>query len=121
MRGVLQIEAMAQVASILLMKLAKSASRIVILLVPYEVKFRKPVFPATRFSFTRNLSGAQQSARESTVQLRGKRRRCFQVTRCSRFWINQSAPDRAMMNEFMKVSVFRIQGPESKPAPDVEH
>ncbi|PYL75884.1 MAG: 3-hydroxyacyl-[acyl-carrier-protein] dehydratase FabZ, partial [Verrucomicrobia bacterium] len=45
MPGVLQIEAMAQVASILLMKLAKSASRIGYFMSADEVKFRKPVFP----------------------------------------------------------------------------
>jgi UDP-3-O-[3-hydroxymyristoyl] N-acetylglucosamine deacetylase/3-hydroxyacyl-[acyl-carrier-protein] dehydratase len=45
MPGVLQVEAMAQVASILLMKLAKSASRIGYFMSADEVKFRKPVFP----------------------------------------------------------------------------
>lgn len=45
MPGVLQVEAMAQVASILLMKLARSASRIGYFMSADEVKFRKPVFP----------------------------------------------------------------------------
>src|SRR5258707_8007756 len=45
MPGVLQVEAMAQLASILLMKLAKSASRIGYFMSADEVKFRKPVFP----------------------------------------------------------------------------
>ena len=45
MPGVLQVEAMAQVASILLMKLAKSSSRIGYFMSADEVKFRKPVFP----------------------------------------------------------------------------
>ncbi len=45
MPGVLQVEAMAQVASILLMKLSKSASRIGYFMSADEVKFRKPVFP----------------------------------------------------------------------------
>jgi UDP-3-O-[3-hydroxymyristoyl] N-acetylglucosamine deacetylase / 3-hydroxyacyl-[acyl-carrier-protein] dehydratase len=45
MPGVLQVEAMAQVASILLMKLAKSTSRIGYFMSADEVKFRKPVFP----------------------------------------------------------------------------
>src|SRR5438045_3203234 len=44
MPGVLQVEAMAQVASILLMKLAKSASRIGYFMSADEVKFHKPVF-----------------------------------------------------------------------------
>src|SRR5438874_139382 len=45
MPGFLQVEAMAQVASILLMKLAKSASRIGYFMSADEVKFRKPVCP----------------------------------------------------------------------------
>src|SRR3954468_2955464 len=45
MPGVLQVEAMAQVASIMLMKMAKSASRIGYFMSADEVKFRKPVFP----------------------------------------------------------------------------
>src|SRR5947207_1903586 len=44
MPGVLQVEAMAQVASILLMKLAKSASRIGYFMSADQVKFRKRVF-----------------------------------------------------------------------------
>jgi UDP-3-O-[3-hydroxymyristoyl] N-acetylglucosamine deacetylase/3-hydroxyacyl-[acyl-carrier-protein] dehydratase len=45
MPGVLQVEAMAQAASILLMRLAKSASRVGYFMSADEVKFRKPVFP----------------------------------------------------------------------------
>jgi UDP-3-O-[3-hydroxymyristoyl] N-acetylglucosamine deacetylase / 3-hydroxyacyl-[acyl-carrier-protein] dehydratase len=45
MPGVLQVEAMAQVASILLIKLTKSANRIGYFISADEVKFRKPVFP----------------------------------------------------------------------------
>jgi UDP-3-O-[3-hydroxymyristoyl] N-acetylglucosamine deacetylase/3-hydroxyacyl-[acyl-carrier-protein] dehydratase len=45
MPGVLQVEAMAQVASILMMKITKSASRIGYFISADEVKFRKPVFP----------------------------------------------------------------------------
>lgn len=45
MPGVLQIEAMAQVASILLFKLAKSTSRIGYFMSADDVKFRKPVLP----------------------------------------------------------------------------
>jgi UDP-3-O-[3-hydroxymyristoyl] N-acetylglucosamine deacetylase / 3-hydroxyacyl-[acyl-carrier-protein] dehydratase len=45
MPGVLQVEAMAQVASILLIKLAKTSSRIGYFMSADEVKFRKPVFP----------------------------------------------------------------------------
>jgi UDP-3-O-[3-hydroxymyristoyl] N-acetylglucosamine deacetylase / 3-hydroxyacyl-[acyl-carrier-protein] dehydratase len=45
MPGVLQVEAMAQVASILLMKLTKSASRLGYFISADEVKFRKPVVP----------------------------------------------------------------------------
>ena len=45
MPGVLQVEAMAQVASILLMKLTKSASRLGYFISADAVKFRKPVMP----------------------------------------------------------------------------
>jgi UDP-3-O-[3-hydroxymyristoyl] N-acetylglucosamine deacetylase/3-hydroxyacyl-[acyl-carrier-protein] dehydratase len=45
MPGVMQVEAMAQVASILLFKLAKTASRIGYFMSADEVKFRKPVLP----------------------------------------------------------------------------
>ena len=45
MPGVLQVEAMAQAASILLMRLAKSASRVGYFMSADSVKFRKPVFP----------------------------------------------------------------------------
>ena len=45
MPGVMQVEAMAQVASILLMRLAKSASRVGYFMSADSVKFRKPVFP----------------------------------------------------------------------------
>ena len=45
MPGVLQVEAMAQVASILMMKITKSSSRIGYFISADDVKFRKPVFP----------------------------------------------------------------------------
>jgi UDP-3-O-[3-hydroxymyristoyl] N-acetylglucosamine deacetylase/3-hydroxyacyl-[acyl-carrier-protein] dehydratase len=45
MPGVMQVEAMAQVASVLLFKLAKTTSRIGYFMSADEVKFRKPVFP----------------------------------------------------------------------------
>ncbi len=45
MPGVLQVEAMAQVASILMMKLTKSSSRLGYFVSADDVKFRKPVFP----------------------------------------------------------------------------
>src|SRR5437773_5276407 len=45
MLGVMQVEAMAQVASILLFKLAKTTSRIGYFMSADGVKFRKPVFP----------------------------------------------------------------------------
>ena len=45
MPGVLQVEAMAQVASILLFKLAKTTSRIGYFMSADGVKFRKPVLP----------------------------------------------------------------------------
>jgi UDP-3-O-[3-hydroxymyristoyl] N-acetylglucosamine deacetylase/3-hydroxyacyl-[acyl-carrier-protein] dehydratase len=45
MPGVLQVEAMAQVASILLFKLAKTSNRVGYFMSADDVKFRKPVFP----------------------------------------------------------------------------
>src|SRR6266849_404579 len=45
MPGVLQVEAMAQVASVLMMRLSKSTSRIGYFMSADGVKFRKPVFP----------------------------------------------------------------------------
>src|SRR6516225_4804001 len=45
MPGVMQVEAMAQVASILLFKLTKASSRIGYFMSADEVKFRKPVLP----------------------------------------------------------------------------
>ena len=45
MPGVMQVEAMAQVASILLFKLANTTSRIGYFMSADDVKFRKPVFP----------------------------------------------------------------------------
>jgi UDP-3-O-[3-hydroxymyristoyl] N-acetylglucosamine deacetylase/3-hydroxyacyl-[acyl-carrier-protein] dehydratase len=45
MPGVMQVEAMAQVASILMMKLSGSKNRIGYFMSADEVKFRKPVFP----------------------------------------------------------------------------
>jgi UDP-3-O-[3-hydroxymyristoyl] N-acetylglucosamine deacetylase/3-hydroxyacyl-[acyl-carrier-protein] dehydratase len=45
MPGVLQVEAMAQVASILLFKLTKTTSRVGYFMSADDVKFRKPVFP----------------------------------------------------------------------------
>ncbi len=45
MPGVLQVEAMAQVASVLMMKISNSASRIGYFVSADAVKFRKPVFP----------------------------------------------------------------------------
>jgi UDP-3-O-[3-hydroxymyristoyl] N-acetylglucosamine deacetylase / 3-hydroxyacyl-[acyl-carrier-protein] dehydratase len=61
MPGVLQIEAMAQVASILLMKLAKSASRIGYFMSADEVKFRKPVFPGDTLFIHAELTKARSN------------------------------------------------------------
>ncbi len=61
MPGVLQVEAMAQVASILLMKLAQSASRIGYFMSADEVKFRKPVFPGDTLFITAELIKARSN------------------------------------------------------------
>lgn len=56
MPGVLQIEAMAQVASILMMRLTKSASRLGYFVSADDVKFRKPVFPGDTLFITAELT-----------------------------------------------------------------
>jgi UDP-3-O-[3-hydroxymyristoyl] N-acetylglucosamine deacetylase/3-hydroxyacyl-[acyl-carrier-protein] dehydratase len=69
MPGVLQVEAMAQVASILLMKLTQSASRLGYFMSADAVKFRKPVVPGDTLFITAEL-----------VKARGNR---MARTRCS--------------------------------------
>ncbi len=59
MPGVLQVEAMAQVASVLLMRLAKSASRIGYFMSADSVKFRKPVFPGDTLIIQAELTKAR--------------------------------------------------------------
>ncbi|MEP6777521.1 MAG: bifunctional UDP-3-O-[3-hydroxymyristoyl] N-acetylglucosamine deacetylase/3-hydroxyacyl-ACP dehydratase [Chthoniobacterales bacterium] len=56
MPGVLQIEAMAQVASILMMRLTKSASRLGYFVSADDVKFRKPVFPGDTLVISAELT-----------------------------------------------------------------
>ena len=59
MPGVMQVEAMAQVASILLFKLAKTSSRIGYFMSADEVKFRKPVFPGDTIFIHAELTKAR--------------------------------------------------------------
>jgi UDP-3-O-[3-hydroxymyristoyl] N-acetylglucosamine deacetylase / 3-hydroxyacyl-[acyl-carrier-protein] dehydratase len=61
MPGVLQVEAMAQVASILMMKLTQSASRIGYFVSADEVKFRKPVFPGDTLFIHAELTRARSN------------------------------------------------------------
>ncbi len=61
MPGVLQVEAMAQVASILMMKLTKSASRLGYFVSADEVKFRKPVFPGDTLFIHAELTRARSN------------------------------------------------------------
>ena len=61
MPGVLQVEAMAQVASILMMKLTKSASRIGYFVSADEVKFRRPVFPGDTLFIYAELTRARSN------------------------------------------------------------
>jgi len=57
MPGVLQVEAMAQVASILMLKLTKSGSgRLGYFVSADEVKFRKPVFPGDTLFISAELT-----------------------------------------------------------------
>ncbi|MFN2508776.1 MAG: 3-hydroxyacyl-ACP dehydratase FabZ, partial [Chthoniobacterales bacterium] len=61
MPGVLQVEAMAQVASILMMKITKSASRIGYFISADGVKFRKPVFPGDTIFIHAELTKARSN------------------------------------------------------------
>jgi UDP-3-O-[3-hydroxymyristoyl] N-acetylglucosamine deacetylase/3-hydroxyacyl-[acyl-carrier-protein] dehydratase len=57
MPGVLQVEAMAQVASILMLKMTKSGSgRLGYFVSADEVKFRKPVFPGDTLVISAELT-----------------------------------------------------------------
>src|SRR5437763_348215 len=59
MPGVMQVEAMAQVASLLLFKLAKTTSRIGYLMSADGVKFRKPVMPGDTMFIHAELTKAR--------------------------------------------------------------
>ena len=59
MPGVMQVEAMAQVASILLFKLAKASGRIGYFMSADGVKFRKPVFPGDTLIIQAELTKAR--------------------------------------------------------------
>jgi UDP-3-O-[3-hydroxymyristoyl] N-acetylglucosamine deacetylase/3-hydroxyacyl-[acyl-carrier-protein] dehydratase len=59
MPGVLQVEAMAQVASVLLFKLTKTASKVGYFMSADEVKFRKPVFPGDTIYIHAELTKAR--------------------------------------------------------------
>ncbi|MBA3273919.1 MAG: bifunctional UDP-3-O-[3-hydroxymyristoyl] N-acetylglucosamine deacetylase/3-hydroxyacyl-ACP dehydratase [Chthoniobacterales bacterium] len=61
MPGVLQVEAMAQVASILMMKITKSASRIGYFISADAVKFRKPVMPGDTLFIHAELTKARSN------------------------------------------------------------
>src|SRR6184192_1310457 len=57
--GVMQVEAMAQVASILLFKLTKTSSRVGYFMSADQVKFRKPVFPGDTIFIHAELTRAR--------------------------------------------------------------
>src|SRR2546423_547052 len=59
MPGVMQVEAMAQVASLLLFKLTKSSNRIGYFMSADDVKFRKPVFPGDTIFIHAELTKAR--------------------------------------------------------------
>jgi UDP-3-O-[3-hydroxymyristoyl] N-acetylglucosamine deacetylase/3-hydroxyacyl-[acyl-carrier-protein] dehydratase len=59
MPGVMLVEAMAQVASVLLFKLAKTSSRIGYFMSADGVKFRKPVFPGDTIFIHAELTKAR--------------------------------------------------------------
>ncbi|MEP6955900.1 MAG: hotdog domain-containing protein, partial [Chthoniobacterales bacterium] len=56
-----QVEAMAQVASILMMKITQSASRIGYFVSADDVKFRKPVFPGDTIFIHAELTKARSN------------------------------------------------------------
>src|SRR5438874_12642823 len=58
MPGVMQVEAMAQVASLLLFKLAKTSSRIGYFMSADDEKFRKPVMPGDTMFIQAELTKA---------------------------------------------------------------
>jgi 3-hydroxymyristoyl/3-hydroxydecanoyl-(acyl carrier protein) dehydratase len=71
MPGVLQVEAMAQVASILMLKLTKSGSgRLGYFVSADEVNSANRSFPATRSSSRRVDQNARKATGEIKVQLR---------------------------------------------------
>ena len=75
MPGVLQVEAMAQVASILMMRMSKSTSRVGYFMSADGVKFRKPVIPGdTLFIHAELTKVAWQPPGQGDVPLRGERR-----------------------------------------------
>ena len=59
MPGVLQVEAMAQVASVLMMRISKSASRVGYFMSADGVRFRKPVFPGDTLFIHAELTKAR--------------------------------------------------------------
>ncbi|MGH7936082.1 MAG: bifunctional UDP-3-O-[3-hydroxymyristoyl] N-acetylglucosamine deacetylase/3-hydroxyacyl-ACP dehydratase [Chthoniobacterales bacterium] len=59
MPGVLQVEAMAQVASVLMMRMSKSTSRVGYFMSADGVKFRKPVFPGDTLFIHAELTKAR--------------------------------------------------------------
>ncbi|MEY2530778.1 MAG: hypothetical protein QOI96_863 [Verrucomicrobiota bacterium] len=67
MPGVLQVEAMAQVASILLFKLTKSSSRVGYFMSADGVKFRKPVFPGDTLIIHAELTKARGARLAKTM------------------------------------------------------
>src|SRR5437667_238404 len=74
MPGVMQVEAMAQVASILLFKLAKTSSRVGYFMSADEVKFRKPVFPGDTIFIHAELTKARGTKFMRIAQSASKRR-----------------------------------------------
>ena len=67
MPGVLQVEAMAQVASILLFKLTKKSSRVGYFMSADGVKFRKPVFPGDTLIIHAELTKARGARLAKTM------------------------------------------------------
>jgi UDP-3-O-[3-hydroxymyristoyl] N-acetylglucosamine deacetylase/3-hydroxyacyl-[acyl-carrier-protein] dehydratase len=68
MPGVLQVEAMAQVASIIMMRKTENLGKIGYFMSADEVKFRKPVFPGDTLFIHVELMRARKNMGRATCQ-----------------------------------------------------
>ena len=74
MPGVLQLEAMAQVAGVLLLKIIEAANQVAYFMSAEDVKWRKPVFPGDVLIIEVELMKAARQNRQGQGRLQGRRR-----------------------------------------------